>query len=161
MSIIRRLPARASMPVSMSVSVRLPMYWVANLLIALCLVSVAGTALAGKKRSSLEKSQYAYSAAIRWGDFEGAWTMVDPDVRDDKPMTEVDFSRFEQIQVTGYRDIASMPGPDDTQLREVQIDLINRNTMSQRKVRYTEVWRYDEEAKAWWIAALPDFWQGR
>lgn len=144
----------------MSISYRTPMRLTANLLLALCLVALAGTAMAGKKRGGLDKNQYAYSAAIRWGDFEGAWTMVDPDVRKEKPMSDVDFSRFEQIQVTGYRDLASMPGPGGTELREVQIDVVNRNTLSQRRVRYTEVWRYDPEVKTWWIAALPDFWQG-
>ena len=54
-----------------------------------------------------------------------------------------------------------MPGPDGTQLREIQIELVNRNTLSQRRVRFTEIWRYDAEAKTWWIAGLPDFWQGK
>ena len=133
----------------------------ARLLMALLLVSMTGAAFADKKRSELDRSQYSFSAAIRWADFEGAWTMVDPEVRKAKPMTDVDFSRFEQIQVTSYRDLAVMPGPDGTELREIQIELVNRNTLSQRRVRFTEIWRYDAEAKAWWIAGLPDFWQGK
>lgn len=136
---------------------------VATLLIALLLVSMAGVAMAGKKAKSnvLDKNQYAYSAAIRWGDFEGAWTMVDPKIRKDKPMTDAEFSRYEQIQVSGYRDLASQAGPDGTEVREVIIDVINRNTLKQRRIRYTEVWRYDPETKNWWIANLPDFWQGQ
>jgi hypothetical protein len=139
-----------------------PMGLLARFLIALLLVSLAGAAFAGKKRSVvLDKNQYAYSAAIRWGDFEGAWSMVDPKTRMEKPMTDADFSRFEQIQVTSYRDMASMPGPGGTVLREIQIEVVNRNTLAQRKVRFTEVWRYDAQTKNWWIAGLPDFWQGR
>jgi hypothetical protein len=145
----------------MPTSTASPMRFMASLLLGLLLVSIAGTAFAGKKSSELERNQYSFSAAIRWADFEGAWTMVDPDVRKAKPMTEVDFSRYEQIQVTSYRDLAVMPGPDGTELREIQIELINRNTLRQRRVRFTEVWRYDAEAKTWWIAALPDFWQGK
>lgn len=145
------------MPTMTSPSMR----FMAKLLMALLLVSMTGAALAGKKSSELDRNQYSFSAAIRWADFEGAWTMVDPEVRKAKPMTEVDFSRFEQIQVTSYRDLAVMPGPDGTELREIQIELINRNTLRQRRVRFTEVWRYDAEAKTWWIAALPDFWQGK
>ena len=137
------------------------MRFMSQLLIALLLVSMTGTAFADKKRSELDRSQYSFSAAIRWADFEGAWTMVDPEVRKAKPMTELDFSRFEQIQVTSYRDLAVMPGPDGTELREIQIELVNRNTLSQRRVRFTEVWRYDVEAKTWWITGLPDFWQGK
>jgi hypothetical protein len=135
-------------------------FWFRCLVVVL-LLAVAGGAVAGKKRSLLEKNQYAYSAAIRWGDFEGAWSMVDPKVREDKPMTDADFSRFEQIQVTSYRDLASMSRPDGAVLREVQIEILNRNNLTQRRVRYTEVWRYDAERKNWWIEALPDFWHGR
>lgn len=138
-----------------------PMLTFATLLMALLLVSMAAPSMAGgKKRSILEKNQYAYSAAIRWGDFEGAWTMVDPKVRKDKPMSDAEFSRYEQIQISGYRDIASQGGPDGTEMREVMIDVINRNTLKQRRLRYTEIWRYDPETKNWWIASLPDFWQG-
>lgn len=143
------------------VPIRARLRTIATLLIALMLVSLAGAAVAGKKNAVLDKNQYAYSAAIRWGDFEGAWTMVDPKIRKDKPMSAVEFSRYEQIQISGYRDLASMPGPDGSQMREVQIDVINRNTMKQRRLRYTEVWRYDPEAKNWWIDSLPDFWQGQ
>ena len=85
---------------------------IATLLIALLLASTAGAAMAGKKEALLEKNKYAYSAAIRWGDFEGAWTMVDPKLRKAKPMSAVEFSRYEQIQISGYRDLASMPGDD-------------------------------------------------
>lgn len=140
-----------------------PMRFLTRLFVLVLMLCMAGTAMAGsKKRSVLEKNQYAYSAAIRWGDFEGAWSLVDPKVRDEKPMTAADFSRYEQIQVTGYRDLASMPGPEPgTELREIQIEVVNRNTLNQRRVRFTEVWRYDAEAKAWWIAGLPDFWDGR
>lgn len=142
-------------------SVRTRVRTIAKLLIALLLVSMAGAAMAGKKEIILEKNKYAYSAAIRWADFEGAWTMVDPKFRKEKPMSAAEFSRYEQIQISGYRDLASMPGPDGSQMREVQIDVINRNTMKQRRLRYTEVWRYDPKAKNWWIDSLPDFWQGQ
>lgn len=139
-----------------------PMRLLTRLLVLVLLLSMAGVAMASKKRATLEKNQYAYSAAIRWGDFEGAWSLVDPKIRQEKPMSAADFSRYEQIQVTGYRDLGAMPGPDPgTQLREIQIEVVNRNTLTQRRVRYTEIWHYDAKAKAWWIAGLPDFWDGR
>jgi hypothetical protein len=139
-----------------------PMRFLTRLLVLVLLLSMAGVAMASKKRATLEKNQYAYSAAIRWGDFEGAWSLVDPKVREEKPMSAADFSRYEQIQVTGYRDLGAMPGPDPgTQMREIQIEVVNRNTLTQRRVRYTEVWHYDAKAKTWWIASLPNFWDGR
>lgn len=130
-------------------------------LLVVLLLSLAGAAFAGKKRDLLDRNQYAYSAAIRWGDFEGAWNMVDPKIRKEKPMTDVDFSRYEQVQVTAYRDLATMPGPDDSELREIQIEVVNRNTLSTRTLRYTEIWRFDPVTKSWWVAGLPDFWKGR
>ncbi len=155
------VPIRAAIRTPIRAPIHTRVRAIATLLIALLLVSMAGVAMAGKKNVILEKNKYAYSAAIRWGDFEGAWTMVDPKIRKDKPMTAAEFSRYEQIQISGYRDLASMPGPDGAEMREVQIDVINRNTMKQRRLRYTEVWRYDPETKNWWIESLPDFWQGQ
>ncbi len=155
------VPIRAPIRTPVRTPIHTRVRAIATLLIALLLVSMAGVAMAGKKNTILEKNKYAYSAAIRWGDFEGAWTMVDPKIRKDKPMTAAEFSRYEQIQISGYRDLASMPGPDGAEMREVQIDVINRNTMKQRRLRYTEVWRYDPETKNWWVESLPDFWQGQ
>lgn len=132
------------------------------MLLALVLASAAAGAMAGRKKGpALDKLMYAYSAAVRWGDFEGAWNLVDPKVRAEKPMTELDFSRYEQIEVTGYRDMGTQPGADGTVMRAIQINVVNRHTLSERQVRYTEVWRYDEKAKTWWVMALPDFWSTR
>jgi hypothetical protein len=127
------------------------------LLVIVLLLSMAGTAMAAMpKKSVLEKNQYAYSAALRWGDFEGAWSMVDPKVREEKPISAADHLRYEQIQIVGYREISKMPGPDETELREIELEFVHRSTNSRRSVRYTEVWRFDTKARNWWIAGLPD-----
>lgn len=136
----------------------------AAILVLMLSLALGGCASVGEsqKRSALETRQYAYSAAIRWGDFEGAWTLIEPEYREKHPMTDVDFSRYQQVQVSAYRDLASQSGPDGTQMREIHIELINRNSLSQRSLRHTEIWRYDEQTKTWWnIAGLPDFWQGQ
>ena len=44
-----------------------------------CLALLAGCPKSASKGSALDESQYAWSAAIRWGDFEGAWNLVDPE----------------------------------------------------------------------------------
>ena len=118
----------------------------AGLLLLFALLVGCGTG--GRKMTVLEETQYAYSAAIRWGDFEGAWQLVDPTYRDAHPLTNLQFERYKQIQVSGYRDLAAQVG-DGTALREIQIGVINRNTMAERSIRYTESWRYDIEAKRW------------
>lgn len=147
---------RAPRPVSLS--------WWGLLALLVMALGFAATADAGKRseRNRLDRIQYDWSAAVRWGDFEGAWNLVDPEVRKAKPMTDLDFSRYQQVQVSSYRTLGGTDGPDGTVLREVRIEVINRHTLSQREVRYTEVWRYDREAKTWWnTAGLPDFWAGQ
>ncbi|MCY7353730.1 MAG: hypothetical protein LH470_01350 [Lysobacter sp.] len=129
--------------------------------LVLLLALLAGCATGGRKMTVLQEMQYAYSAAIRWGDFEGAWQLVDPDYRKANPMTDLQFERYKQIQVSGYSDLATQVG-DGTAKREIQIGVINRNTMAERSIRYTEQWRYDVEAKKWWVTGgLPDFWAGQ
>ena len=125
------------------------------LLLALVL---SACATAGKidRNQALQQAQYAYSAAIRWGDFEGAWNMVDPKVRAAHPMTDLELERYKQLQVSGYHDIGSEVLAD-TASREIQIGVVNRNTLVERQVRYTERWRYDATIKTWWLAVgLPD-----
>ena len=128
-------------------------------LLACCLVVLAGCPKSASKGSALDETQYAYSAAIRWGDFEGAYNLVDPKVRAEHPLTDVDFSRYKQVQISGYRDLGGSPLASGEVVREIEIGVINRNTLAERTVRYRERWRYDEEAKTWWLTSgLPDLW---
>ncbi|TWT19454.1 hypothetical protein FQY83_13145 [Luteimonas marina] len=124
------------------------------------LLALAGCASTGKQMSALERAQYTWSAAIRWGDFEGAWNLVDPEVRKVVLLSDTHFERYKQIQVSHYRDLASRPGETEA-AREIEIGVINRHTMAERTMRYTEQWRYDAETKTWWVTSgLPDFWAG-
>ncbi len=127
------------------------------------LLALAGCASGGTKMDALQSAQYDYSAAIRWNDFEGAWNMIDPEVRAKHPMTALEFERYKQIKVARYDVLGSQGSAKDTQARqEVQIDVINEHTQALRGMRYTEVWRYDAEHKRWWVTSgLPDFWAGQ
>jgi uncharacterized protein YceK len=130
--------------------------------ILLLAVLLAGCASSRPQMSALEQIQYDYSAAIRWGDFEGAWQVVDPEYRKAHPLTELEFERFKHIQVSGYNDLASQALADGTARREIQVGVINKHNMTERSIRYTELWRYDAATKRWWIVnGLPDFWQGQ
>ena len=129
------------------------------------LVAVLGALLAGcatnqRQKSALDEAQYAWSAAIRWGDFEGAWNLLDPEYRDAHPLTDFELSRYKQIQVSGYRELGSQVQPDSAR-RDIEVGVINRNTMAERSLRYTEEWRFDAASKTWWLTSgLPDFWAG-
>jgi len=121
---------------------------------------LAGCPKSASKGTALDEIQYTWSAAIRWGDFEGAWGLVDPKVREAHPMTDLDFSRFKQVQISTYRDTGSSVLGGEV-VRDIEIGVINRNTLAERSVRYRERWRYDEAAKTWWLTSgMPDLWQG-
>ena len=133
--------------------------WSRIVVLALC-VGLAACATS-TRNLAIDRVQYAYSAAIRWGDFEGAWQLLDPAYREAHPLSALDLERYKQIQVTAYHDLGTDTLPDGDIVREIEIGLVNRHTLVERKTRYTERWHYDEEAKTWWlVSGLPDFWQG-
>lgn len=128
-------------------------------LAGLLLALLAGCAT-NKGMDALQQAQYAYSAAIRWGDFEGAWQLVDPAYREQHPMTDLEFERYKQIQISGYTELGSQQS-ETTAAREIRIGVVNRNTLVERQTRYTEAWRYDPDKKTWWLTSgLPDLWNG-
>lgn len=131
------------------------------LLAGLLLVLLPATAQSRLQRNKLQPMQDAYAAAIRWGDFETAWQLVDPAYKAEHPMTELEFERYQQVQISGYRDLSSSGGPDGTVERAIELRVINRHTMAERTMRYRERWRWDAEAKRWWlVVGLPDLWNG-
>lgn len=131
-------------------------------LLLCCLGLLSAAALAGGKgpTRALELAQYTWSAAIRWNDFEGAWNLVDPQVRAEHPLTDLDFSRYQQVQISSYRERGGVALNDGEVEREIEIGVINRNTQVERTVRFREHWRYDPQIKTWWqTSGLPDLWQ--
>ncbi|HSR66106.1 MAG TPA: hypothetical protein VLM17_10970 [Xanthomonadaceae bacterium] len=120
---------------------------------------LAGCATKLDRNNALQEAQYAWSAAIRWGDFEGAFNMLDPKLRAEHPVTDLEFARYKQVQISEYRDLGAQVR-DGTAVRVVMINVVNRNTLVERQVRYTEAWRYDPASKTWWVTSgLPDLWQ--
>lgn len=133
------------------------------LLGAFAFALLTACASSGTQGTRLEQAQYAWSAAIRWGDFEGAVNLIDPKVREKLELTPLQLERYKQVQISGYRDMGADSNLDaGTAVRDIEIGVINRHTMAERTVRYRETWRWDADAKAWWItSALPDFWDGQ
>ncbi len=135
-----------------------------QLWLVLGLMAVAGLADAGSRaqRRALEEMQTAYAAAIRWSDFDTVAQMVDPEYRRAHPQTDLENARYQQVQVSGYRELRVAEGADGSVVREAEIRVINRNTQAERSVRCSEVWRWDPQRKQWWLAnGPPDLWQGQ
>ena len=132
------------------------------LLVAGLLLMLAPAAAQSRlQRGKLQQVQDAYAASIRWGDFENAWQAVDPAYKAEHPMTELEFERYQQVQISGYRDVSTSGGPDGTVERAIELRVINKHTMAERTMRYRERWRWDPEVKRWWlVVGLPDLWNG-
>lgn len=141
-----------------------PMRVLLSVLLLWLLASLAAPADAAnaRQRGRLDQAQAAWSSAVRWSDFEMAWEMVDPALRAERPLTELELERYRQLQVSSYREGGNGVLEDGTVVRGVEIGVVNRHTQAERLVRYQERWRWDPEAKRWWqVAGLPDFWDGK
>ncbi|MGJ7902459.1 hypothetical protein [Lysobacter sp. 1R34A] len=125
--------------------------------------ALSGCQTTGTQNNKISETQYAYSAAIRWGDFEGAVNLIEPKLRKQQAPTPMQLERYKQIQVSSYRDVGTeMDKEKGTAVRLIDIGVINRHTLAERTVRYTEAWTWDPEAKTWWlVSGLPDFWAGQ
>lgn len=131
---------------------------VAAMLLAVLVPAAAQGRMA---RTKLQPAQDAFAAAVRWGDFENAWQAVDPAYRAEHPMTDLEFERYQQVQISGYRDLYSNAGEDGTIERQIELRVINKHTMAEKTMRYRERWRWDPDAKRWWlVVGLPDLWGG-
>jgi hypothetical protein len=135
-----------------------------KIFVFVALLGLAGCASMGSqtKGNELDRAQYAWAGVIRWGDFEAAVSLMDPKLRDKAPPTAVEMERYKQVQISAYRDIgASADLEGGTATRDIEIGVINRHTQAERSVRYRERWRWDPEAKTWWLTTgLPDLWDG-
>ncbi len=134
------------------------------ILVLLAAFLLAGCASGGGSRTdALDRAQYAWSGAIRWGDFEGALNLVDPDTRAGLTPAALGFERYKQVQISSYRDLGEDRDTEGgTAVREIEIGVINRHTQAERVVRYRERWRWDEASRTWWnTSGLPDLWAGQ
>ncbi|GAA5066791.1 hypothetical protein [Lysobacter panacisoli] len=135
-------------------------------LAALALLALLSTfsvsALAKSKMEQLQSNQYAWSGAIRWGDFEGALSLIDPAYREAHPVSDLELKRYEQVQITAYRERnSSADKKGGVAMRDIEIGVVNRHTQAERTVRYREEWRWNDADKNWWlVTGLPDLWGG-
>jgi hypothetical protein len=139
-----------------------PSSWLLVLLALFANLAVMGDAVAQRRATKLEQVQAAWSSSIRWSEFEAAWQLIDPELRAEHPLTELELERYRQLRVSSYREGGNGELEDGTVVRTAEIGVVNRHTQAERTVRYQERWRWDAEAKRWWqVAGMPDFWEGK
>lgn len=115
---------------------------------------------AGKQGDTrkLDAALYSYAGTIRWGDLAGAMAFVDPELREKLQPSPLQMRRMEQLQVTGYYVQAKTPVSASELHQVVEIRFANKHNLVERAVIDRQIWRWDEEEKAWWLtSALPDF----
>ncbi|MGN6707448.1 MAG: hypothetical protein ACTHJO_15460 [Rhodanobacter sp.] len=128
-----------------------------HLLLVLSILLLAACATQERSRS-LTTTLSAYGGVLRWGDFASAAQFIDPKVRAEHPLSELDRARYKQVRVTEYDD-GSGPvpiSPSEVQ-QTVRISVVNIHTQAERTVIDRQTWHYDEQAKHWWLTSgLPD-----
>lgn len=127
----------------------------------LCVLALlASCATKGGDNIKLDSALFNYAGAVRFSDIERAYDFVDPKQRIEKPMSRLEWERFGQVQFTGYLVKAKEPaGPGEVR-QLVEVRLINRHTQIERVFMVRELWRWDAEAKRWWlVSGLPDISQ--
>lgn len=130
--------------------------------IALLLLTACASG-GGTQSDALDRAQYAWSAAVRWNDFEGAVNLIDPDRRDEFAPSGLQMERYKQVQISAYRDVgASRDLEAGTAARDIEIGVVNRHTQAERTLRHRETWRWDAGTRTWWnTSGLPDLWEGQ
>jgi hypothetical protein len=135
----------------------MPRYLTGPLLAALAALGACATDSMRSKQTLLEETLRAYAATIRWGEIAQAQAFLDPMELPAHPPPALAHERFRQVKVSGYDEQPAVPTGENEVRQVVQIDLVNVNTQAARSIVDRQVWRYDEEARRWWlVSGLPD-----
>ena len=126
------------------------------LLLLVLLAACSGAPISGTRSS--DTVLYDYHSAVRWNEFQTAWTFLDPAVRDAQPFSDELRERLKQVQVAGYE----VKGTDTSQPGEifqaVEIRWIDKRDMTEQVTTDHQRWRWDEAGKHWWlVSGLPAF----
>lgn len=123
--------------------------------LALLLVTACNSM--GAQRNPRDQVLFTYVSAVRWSDFEAARSFLDPEVLRSRPVTDFQMERYKQFQVAGY-EVKSASEPEPGRYEQVvELRVVNRNTQVERIITDRQQWRFDPEAKRWWlVSGLPD-----
>jgi hypothetical protein len=120
---------------------------------------LAGCATLGNQNKDKLRDQTLedYAATLHWGDFASAYQFVDPKIREEHPLDEAAKQRYNSVQVAQYETDGPRAVDENTIRQTVQINLINKASQSAYDIVDHQTWRWDPEAKHWWLeSGLPD-----
>jgi hypothetical protein len=101
-----------------------------KLLVLLCLLMLGGH---GRRQSQVRRPHPPPVRLLGRGALgatsRGHGNLIDPKVRDERPVTDLEFERYKQVQITSYHDKgASADLKAGTAVREIEIGVVNRYT---------------------------------
>src|SRR5690554_726972 len=132
-----------------------------RLLFAALLLALLAACGVGSQQDIRTTTLFNYAGAIRWGHIDDAWSMMDPDYAARHPLSTLERQRFEQVQITGYQVKGSQMLSEEEMVQLVEIRLINRHTQAERVIQDRQLWRWDKDARRWWLTTgLPDIVPG-
>ena len=125
--------------------------------LALGLVLLAACASQAVQRSPRDQTLYHYVSAVRWSDFDVAMGFIDPALLEANPLTDLEKERYKQFQVSGYEVKSASEPAEGEYAQVVEIRVVNRHTQVEKILTDRQQWRWDAEAKRWWlVSGLPD-----
>ena len=88
---------------------------------------------------------------------EAARSFLDPATVSARPVTDFEMERYKQFQVTGYEVKSASEPAEGLYEQVVELRLVNKHTQVERVITDRQKWRWDAEAKRWWlVSGLPD-----
>lgn len=129
-----------------------------RIVMAACLLVLLGgcATLQNKDRLRAETLD-GYAAALRWGGFQSAWSYVDPAVREAHPLTPQQKALYNTVRIAQYETQGPVATGENSVAQTVQIELIEQASQRVYGVVDQQAWRWDPEAKRWWLeSGLPD-----
>lgn len=116
-------------------------------LLTFCLVGCA-TMNEQQQADDLHLTLMRFEKTLRWGEFEAANLMRDPDIRTPLPAD----NQYDRFRVTSYRMIQPPFLNDDgfTQLLMV-IGYVRVDDQIEKSMKYQQLWRHAEGTRKWWL----------
>ena len=123
------------------------------LLFALSVLAGCGTYSETKKADLLDATVSAYGVSLRWGHYESAFSVRDPE------QAETPLPDTKNLRLTAYEVLSPPVMLDEvTAVQMVKIEYVLEDEQRVHRLTEQQRWRYDPEQKAWWLASpLPQF----
>jgi hypothetical protein len=121
------------------------------LLVLLMTLLLVGCGQKATRERSLDLTLKGYAKVVRWNEFERALKFIDPELKEKLTPKGVEWERYSQIKVSGYQEAPPVTEEDGTVTSVVRIEVYNIHTLKERAITDRQSWRYDEEAKNWFL----------